>query len=356
MDKALTSSRTKKGGIFPPGLFSIWAMLQAVVWLIGLSIFASLIFIPSTGLLVFWNMLIPVAPALLVLGTGIWRNICPLATTTLLPRHWHVSRRKKMSVALQGRLQLAAVLALFGIVPLRHILFNRSGPSTALLLSVLASTGFVMGIFFDWKSGWCSSLCPVHPVEKLYGGNPVYSFANAHCTQCVNCSIPCPDSTPNFRPAMAARNYSQRLAGWLITGGLPGFIWGWFHVSDQPGRSGRADLLQAYAMPLAGLLVTLCLYMLLKTVVHKTHERQLSGIFAASGVSCYYWYRIPALLGFGPYSGDGLLISLRDVIPSWSATALALCTTLFFFWWLLVRKPSQKSWVIRPPYAPRTTQ
>ena len=70
-------------------------MLQAVVWLIGLSIFASLIFIPSTGLLVFWNMLIPVAPALLVLGTGIWRNICPLATTTLLPRHWHVSRRKK---------------------------------------------------------------------------------------------------------------------------------------------------------------------------------------------------------------------------------------------------------------------
>lgn len=48
----------------------IWRIVQTVVWLIGATILVCLLFFPSIGLLLFWNILIPAAPALLVVGTG----------------------------------------------------------------------------------------------------------------------------------------------------------------------------------------------------------------------------------------------------------------------------------------------
>ena len=105
-----------------------------------------------------------------------------------------------MSVSLQGKLALLSVIALYLIVPLRHPVFNVSGHATALLLVVTTTAGVVMGFFYEWKSAWCSSLCPVHPVEKMYGRNVIASMPNAHCNQCMKCVVPCPDSTPNIDP------------------------------------------------------------------------------------------------------------------------------------------------------------
>ena len=349
MQSTVSSSQSGKG--LSARSITIWRIAQTLVWLTGLAIFFSLIYFPSVGLLVFWNMLIPVAPALLVVATGLWRNICPLATTNLLPRHFNLSEKRKMSPAAQARLQLIAIVALYTIVPLRHVLFNTNGMATALLLFVAASIGFGMGFVFDWKSGWCSTLCPVHPVEKLYGGKTLISFPNAHCGECVNCSVPCPDSTPDFHPALAKKTDYQNLNGILTIGGLPGFIWGWFHVPAHTGSITVANFLEAYQMPLAGLFVTMMLYLALKNFVNKKNERWLINGFAAAGVSCYYWYRIPALLGFGKFSEEGTLVNLNGILPQWSIALLICASTLFFFSWFLLRKQSRKSWVIRPAYA-----
>lgn len=348
-----TAISYKSGNQLSPKSTLIWRMVQLIVWLIGLAIFLSLLFYPPVGLLVFWNILIPVAPALLVVAVGAWRNVCPLATTNLLPRHFNLSQQKKMSVGLQSKLQLIAILLLYAIVPLRHTIFDTNGIATALLIFIMVAAGITMGFIFDWKSGWCSSLCPVHPVEKLYGGNPIVSLPNAHCSECVNCSIPCPDSTPNFHPAIAAKNVYQQWSGLLTIGGLPGFIWGWFQVPDHTGATNRFNFIDAYTMPLIGCVVSLCLYLILKLVINKKSERLLISSFAAAGVSCYYWYRIPALFGFGKFAGDGLLINLRDVLPQWSITLMIVASTIFFFSWLLLRNPNKKSWVLRPPYAQR---
>ncbi|MEQ1800208.1 MAG: hypothetical protein ABL872_19785 [Lacibacter sp.] len=346
----LSSSQPKSGNLLSPTSNKIWRIVQFILWLIGAAIFYCLILYPSLGTLLFWNILIPVAPALLVVATGLWRNICPLATTNLLPRHFNLSKKKIMKVPLQGKLNLLAVVVLFLIVPLRHAIFNSNGPATAALLFVCIVIGLSMGFFFDWKSGWCSSLCPIGPVEKLYGENTIASLPNAHCSQCVNCSVPCPDSTPNFNPDLSNKTVYHRISNLLIIGGLPGFIFGWFHVPDHSGINNFQTLFAVYKFPLGGLIVTLLAYLLIKYTLPQLNSRRLVSFFAAAAVSCYYWFRIPALFGFGKFADDGLLINLKTVISPSLITGLCIALVIFFFWWLVFRKPNKLSWIIRPKY------
>ena len=346
-----TAVKYKSGDLLSPRSVLIWRIVQTLVWLVGLTIFICLIFFPSLGLLLFWNILIPVAPALLVVATGLWRNVCPLATTTLFPRHLNLSKKQKMPVVVQARLQLLATILLFIIVPLRHAVFNTNGMATAILLSVSIVIGVTMGFFYDWKSAWCSTLCPIHPVEKLYGGKTVFSFPNAHCEQCVNCSVPCPDSTPGFHPAIATKTNYHKISGILIIGALPGFIWGWFHVPDNHLSISWQSVASVYTMPVSFGAATLVLYLILSRLMKEKNDRLLINCFAAAAVSCYYWFRIPELFGFGHYEGDGLLINLKEVLPEWSVTGITVATTVFFFVWLTVRRPDKKSWVLRPRFA-----
>lgn len=329
----------------------LWRILQAVVWLAGAAIFVCLIFFPKTGVLLIWNILIPVAPALIALATGVWRNICPIATTVLLPRHLNFSKRKIMPVRLQAQLSLVAVLALYIIVPLRHALFNNSGAATALLLFALVLTGFIVGFFYEWKSSWCSSLCPVHPVEKLYGANVIGTVPNAHCTSCMNCVVPCPDSTPNINPLLVQKNFYHKAGGALITGGLPGFVWGWFQVPDatwQPGLQGIADI---YGYPVFGMLITLFLFLMLSWLL-PGGKNLLAAIFGTAAISCYYWFRLPGLFGYGIYPGDGLLVDISKAVPAVYIYILKVALVIFFTWWLVIRKKNHQSWLSRPASRP----
>jgi hypothetical protein len=345
------STLYKSGGELSARSILLWRIAQAAVWLIGATIFICLVFFPPLGVILFWNILIPIAPALIVLAVGLWRNVCPLATTTLQPRYLGLSKRKKMSVSLQGKLGLLSVIALYLIVPLRHPVFNVSGHATAWLLAITTTIGVVMGFFYEWKSAWCSTLCPVHPVEKLYGRNVIGSLPNAHCNQCQKCVVPCPDSTPNMDPQASQKTGYHRLSAILIVGGLPGFIWGWFHEPDNTPLNSFSAALDIYAVPLAGLLTTLLLYSLLINALNNKYEKTITAIFAAAAVSCYYWYRIPSLIGFGRYPDDGLLVNISNLIPYEAVRGIIIFVTLFFFWWLVIRKPNKASWVIRPEYA-----
>ena len=346
-----TSFNLKSGGQLSPGSIGAWRFAQFAVWLIGIAILFCLLFSPALGILLFWNILIPVAPFLFVVGAGVWRNVCPLATTNLLPRHLGFSKKKRLSTTQLGKLNLISVVALYVIVPVRHAIFNRSGIATAIVIISMSFIGVILGFFYEWKSAWCSGLCPIHPVEKLYGGNVLMSIPNAHCDQCRNCVIPCPDSTPNIHPKSAKKTIWHQMSGLLITGGLPGFIWGWFHEPDETTAVALDSFLTVYKLPVIGFFVTLTIYIILAKIVPPKYERTLVSIFAAAGVSCYYWYRIPSLFGFGNYSNDGLLVNLTDSLPLWSISAITITTTIFFFYWLVLRKPSSNSWIIRPRYA-----
>lgn len=130
----------------------IWRTAQTAVWIVGAAILFNLIFFPTLGIHLFWNILIPVAPALLVVGVGIWRNVCPMASNALFARHFGLSKRKKLTTAQSGRMNLIAVVALFLIVPLRHAFFDLNGLNTALLIIALGLIAIMMGFLFEWKS------------------------------------------------------------------------------------------------------------------------------------------------------------------------------------------------------------
>lgn len=331
--------------------FLLWRIAQVALWLVGIFILSQLLFNPPLGLLIFWNILIPAAPAIFVLVPGVWRNICPMATTVLMPRHLKMSGRIRISSEQTGILNLISVLVLYTIVPLRHAVFNTNGVATFALIIGLTAIGFSLGAFFEWKSIWCSGLCPVHPVEKLYGGHTALTVPNAHCEQCSNCVVPCPDSLPNIHPTVTQKTMPQRLNALLITGGLPGFIWGWFHVSDQTGIGDLWSWIDSYKYPFVGLLITVLLYLVIEFWIDQNKMNWINRSFAAAGVSFYYWYRIPSLIGMGNYNKDGLLIDLSNKVPLWTPIILSITTTCFFFFWMVFRKHSKKSWLIRPVFA-----
>jgi len=326
----------------------IWRSVQITVWVIGVFIFYNLIFNSTLGIHLFWNILIPIAPLLLMVGTGIWRNVCPMASMALFTRHLGLSKRKKLTIKQSGKLSLISIIALLLIAPLRHAMFDMNGPATAFLLFLLAAIAMAVSYFYEWKSAWCSGLCPIHPVEKLYGQKSKLSLPNAHCSQCFKCVTPCPDSTPNINPLSTSKIKYHKISGFLTVAAFPGFVWGWFQFPDFQGIYSLGQILMIYKQPLFGAILTSIIYKILRIYVDKS---TLTKLFATAAISCYYWFRIPALLGYGVFPGNGMLVDLSNVVPEFFIQVIVLGLIIFIYVWLNRGKESKKSWTIRPVYA-----
>jgi ferredoxin len=313
----------------------------------GLALWALLWLAPETGLLLFWNLLIPVAPALIVVAAGVWRNVCPLATVALMARRMDWSRGVRLSARWQGRLQLAGLGLLLSVVPLRHVFFDRDGPATALLLTALGLLAFASGWLFEWKSGWCNGLCPVLPVEKLYGAQTIAPVRNARCTSCAGCTAVCPDSTAAMSPHTGAKQRLHQAAATLLVGGFPGFVAGWSLVPDSPAAPRADEVVQAFAMPLGGMALSLAVY----AVLARTKPEGGAALrrwFAAAAVALYYWFRLPALIGFGAHPDDGVLVDLSGSVPLVVPWLLRTAAAVFFIWWLVQRRVPARPWSERP--------
>jgi len=347
----MPSIATKSNVISLPA--HVWKIAQILLWFIGVTIVALLLFKEELGIMVFWNFLIPVAPAILVVFPGVWRNICPMSSTALLPKKLKLAKVRKISLKSQGNLYLLGVIALLAIVPLRHLQLNINGPATALMLLAAAFIAIVMGMFVEWRSGWCASACPIHSVERLYGSTPLFTTDNAHCSSCEQCVSVCPDATKQMTSALTRNITTERLAGLVMTGGFFGFIWGWYQVPDYRGTIDLTTIISAYTWPLACGLISLIVYLMIKRQLTIKQTQVLNRLFATASVACYYWYRIPSLFGVGIYPTDGVLIDLSATLPIWFPLASQLISASFFVWFMMIRpyKKAKKSWSIRPAYA-----
>lgn len=332
---------------------NIWTLAQTILWLIGITIVALLLFKEEIGILVFWNFIIPIAPAILVVFPGVWRNICPMSSTALFPKKLNLAKVRKISLKSQGALYLLGVIALLIIVPLRHVLLNINGTATAVMLLVAAGIAIIMGLLVEWRSGWCATACPIHSVERLYGATPLFTTDNAHCSSCEQCVSICPDATKQMTSALTRNIKTERLAGLLITGGFFGFIWGWYQVPDYQNEITLYTVVSAYLWPIGAGLLSLSAYLLIKTQLTTKQTQLLNRVFATASISCYYWYRIPSLFGVGIYPSDGVLINLSAYLPSYFSLVSALLSTSFFVWFMMIRphKKAKQSWSIRPVYS-----
>lgn len=331
--KSASSSRTVS-----PKSRRVWVALQSVMFTVGVVLVGLLLFWPAAGIALMWNFLIPIAPALVTISPGLWRNVCPMATMHMLPQKLGISRNIRMPEWGAAGLGLISVILLFVVVPMRRIGLNVDGPLTAIMLLSAAVIAFTMGSLFEMRSGWCTSLCPIHPVERLYGTNPALTFKNARCNLCEGCSNPCPDSTPELSPTVTSGNRLQQFLGNFLVGSFPGFVWGWYQVRDYaPDEVDSHAVMITYAWPLIACVVTYLVFRCCEYVLrHKPDARAtLHRIFAAAAVSTYYWYRLP-----GPAS----------LLPDWFPLVSHLVTTPFFFWFIVLRAP-KVSWLKRPVMA-----
>lgn len=328
---------------------AVWQIAQYAVLLLGVALLATLLLRPGLGLNLMWNGLIPLAPALLVIVPGLWRNICPMATLSLLPQRLGLSRSNMLPRRWVAVLSLVSLGGLFVIVPLRHLALDTDAPLTALMIILSALLALGMGMLFELRSGWCNSLCPIHPVEKLYGQAPAVTLPNARCDECRKCSQPCPDSIRAMNPTVTGSSRLEKGAGHFIVGALVGFIWGWYRVPDFHTGVSAGDIVAAFAWPYGGALCSLLLYAAARRWVYRSEETRtlLVKLFATAAVCMYYWYRIPALAGFGPNPGTGMLLDLSSDLPMLPVYS-HIITTSFFIWFLLLRWETENSWMARP--------
>ncbi len=329
---------------------AIWRVMQAILAVAGVALIPTLIWMPDLGINLFWNILIPVAPAVFVLIPGVWRNICPMAIVGLLPRHFGFSKKKAMPQALRSTFVVISLFALLMIVPFRHAVLNTSGPATALMLAGAAITAFLLGMRYEWRSGWCSSLCPIHPVEKLYGTVPAITVPNSHCTMCEKCVAPCPDSTHKMTPMITNTNKTEKNVGFMLVGGFFGYVYGWYQVPDYFGAMTTMNWITAFIWPLGGFIVSLLVFYALMKITLKQNHMLLIRTFAMAAVAVYYWFRLPMLFGFADLPNNSALIDLTDTLPVWFPVASQIVTTAFFAWFMLVRD-RKSSWSVRPTYS-----
>jgi NAD-dependent dihydropyrimidine dehydrogenase PreA subunit len=312
-------------------------------------IWGALLWRPELGLHLLWNVLNPVAPANLVVAPGVWRNVCPLGSMSLAPHHFGLSQRKRLSPQWRGRLYLGAFVLLIVVVPLRKVLLDTNGPVLAAILAAVGLLAIGLGFVFNWKSGWCSSLCPVYPVELLYGSQPLVSVHNAHCPHCTSCVAPCSESTVALTPRTAINTKLGRSVGIVLTGCFPGFVWGWYNVPTYSGWEGIRHLHMVYAMPYTMGGLTLALYLALRTVWCK-QEDLIASVFAASAIMTYYWFRLPPMFGIGDPDA-AMIVDISGWLPSWSATALRMFELFTFSWLMVGRTEKRRAWEMPLPTA-----
>lgn len=334
----------------PPAERLTWRIIQWTLLGAGFATIGALVLWPRIALVAIWDVLIPVAPALLVFAPGLWRNICPLGTTSQIARHLGLQRARQLSPLAHGWLSIASLALLLILVPSRHIGLDDTGAATAAALVALGAVALISGFLFAGKSAWCSGLCPIHPVEQLYGSRPAVAMKNAHCIECIRCVQVCPDSTYAFSPTLRRPTRLHSVAGLTLVGAFPGFVLGWYQVPAGAGLTwGR--LLEAFGWPWGLMLISLGLFLALRALVGWRWKQMLGRAFAATAISIYYWYKLPSLLGLDATAAP--LVNLGPHVPDWSLWACRIMTTALFALWMISRTPDggRRPWLYRPPFA-----
>lgn len=291
---------------------------------------------------VFWKLIVPLVPTILLVSPSLWRNICPLAFINIAGNNFRrliklrISSRS-MEFALSKYGLHVAMFLLFLIVPGRLLIFNRNSEFLLLLLLLLAIASFLAGILFPYKSGWCSSICPVYPVEATYGLNPLILGENTLCrTQtaqgelnCLGCTRNCLDLkvTPGPRKTVGSNaEWHPSPALSFFIGAFPGFVSAYWLLSNCAQLNGPLEMsrcLLVYLYFLALILFSLAIHKLVRLVLRVKHmgvlgAKRLDLTYVALAFNMYYWMSIP---GFVLTLG-----SLFDISSAWDEDTIILAT------------------------------
>ncbi len=283
------------------------------------AVLAMLVWAPAQGLVVVWGAAIPLVALSLFVTPVAWRGVCPLATLNEFGNRWRVA--PPPSPALQRALGAAGLVLFHVLVPARLLWFNHSGPAVAAAAVGIGLLAIGLGARFAVRSGFCNSLCPILPVERLYGQAPLMEWDRARCGACTVC-------TPRGCLDLAATKALPQLLGpprrtdeWLkapfgiFAACLPGFILGYFLAPPSPPGP-----IEAYGYTVTGSLVSYLVTTVTIRVTRREVEVALPVIAAVSG-ALYFGFTGPALARLWH-------------VPVLAGGALSVILVAFVGWWL----------------------
>jgi hypothetical protein len=307
----------------PPGSH-LWRSAQAIGLVATGGLVAGLFVAQDVALFVLWNVLIPLVPLSLMVSPLIWRNVCPLASLNLA---WQRSGSGKLTNGLATKAAVVSMVLLALLVPARRFLFNTDGPVLAMVIVAVGVLALVLGFGFDTKAGFCNAICPVLPVERLYGQAPLLRLPNARCGTCSQCTTRgCIDLAPEKSVAQTLGSARQS-ARWLMTpfgvfaAAFPGFIISYYTTADVALSSAGA-VYGHMALWSAGS------YLLVALVVggFRLPSAPVLVVIGGLALGLYYWFAVDVVLtAFGvtdslwPMVGRGLALL---AIAIWLAEAL----------------------------------
>lgn len=301
----------------------VWHALRIVSVSFTLGVVALLILRPEQGLFLFWSLLVPSLPLVFFAMPGLWRNLCPLSTMNQVPRVFGFTRGLTLSNWLKEYAFVFGITVLFITVPARQLIMNHDGLVTGLAVLALLTLAFVGGLIFKGKSGWCSTFCPLLPVQRLYGQTPLVLIPNSHCEPCVGCSKNCYDFNP--QAAYLADQYDDdpHYRGYrrFFAGAFPGLILAYF--TTVPGRESAFEL---YARFGGIVIASVGLFYFFDTFL-KFSRAKLTAVYAVLALNLFYWFVLPPLAI--AWAG------LAGLAPApWVAPALQGMLLAASLWWL----------------------
>ncbi len=270
----------------------VWQAIRVGSILAYFAVILTLFIRPAGGLFVFFGIIVPLWPALFFVAPGVWRNICPLAAGNQIPRVAGFSRARTAPGWWSRSSFLMAATLFFGIAGARIAGLDRNGPAMGIVLALIIASAFTGGVLFKGKSGWCSSICPLLPLQRAYGQTPFVTSPNSHCRPCVGCAKNCYDFKPRaaWQADMADPEPRWSAPRMFFAAALPGFVLGFFAV-----RHGFAiSTSQKYAMLALLVLISVGLFYAIHAMTPLSPS-MLTVIFPALALNTFYWFSGPIL-------------------------------------------------------------
>lgn len=291
-----------------------WAIGRALMLAAAIALVAVLILQPALGLTLWWGVAVPILPAVFLVAPGLWRNLCPLASSNQIPRWLGIGMRRQSPRLASGAFYPFAIALFVTAVLARKLGLDANARASAGLIGAALVSAFTGGFVFKGKSGWCSTICPLLPVQRLYGQMPFVKVTHAHCKPCVGCAKNCLDVEPSIAQLadqydLSRRHRSQRR---LFAAAFPGFVFAWFVVPSASEIGADAMLTQVALIVAVGI----ALFHLLDAAVASLRNL-LPAFFAMLAFDTYYWFASTTLVGslaaLGAPVDPSLAVSIRTL-------------------------------------------
>ncbi len=258
----------------------------------------------------FWNFVLPLLPLSFLMTPVLWRAVCPLATLNMLAAN---PRGRQLPSEVMRWAGWPAMLMLVVLVPARHLGLNHEPMAFTALVLGAALVACVLGRQYQARAGFCNLICPVLPVERLYGQLPLADIGNPRCSDCTVCTPRgCPDlAGSKTLPQLLGPLRKER--GWLMTAtgvfacAFPGFIAGYFRVPDG------ASAMTTYASVIGWSLFS---WLLLGSAARVTSlaSRVALPLYGALAAALYFWFAAPGALTTVDARGAYVLPVLRAAL------------------------------------------